>query len=269
MRAWLAALVLICAPLAVAAEEPVLESLTTADATRGWEAVGRINIGRSAFCTGTLVEPTIVLTAAHCLYHQDSGRAFEPSEFEFLAGWRNGRATAYRHVKRIVAHPDYVYEGRDRIDRVAYDLAFLELDQPIRLPSVQPFLMGGDPMTGDAVNIVSYALDRSEAPSLQENCNVIDRQPGILVLSCSVDFGASGAPIFVMHDGQPYIVSVVSAKAEMNSELVALGTAMEQPINELRAAYAASETRFRKVAVGAAALTAPVQATGGAKFVKP
>lgn len=273
MRTALAAMAALFIGTAGAAQEPprdaALTALTTADATRGWEAVGRIDIGTQAFCTGTLIAPALVLTAAHCLFDQASGRPYDAAEFEFLAGWRNGRAVAYRGVRRAVPHPDYVYEGRDRIDRVAYDLAILELDQPIRLPSVHPFGIGRDPVQGDTVGVVSYALERAEAPSLQPACEVLGRQPGILVLTCSVDFGSSGAPIFAMEEGEPRIVSVVSAKAEMDARPVALGTQMEGPLGELRAAVAAGDSVFRKVAPGFGLQGGETTAAGGAKFVRP
>lgn len=269
MRAGLAALLGILVAGAVAAQDLSLTTLSSADETRGWEAVGRIDIGPGAFCTGTLISPSLVLTAAHCLFDQVSGRPHAPADFEFLAGWRNGRALAYRGVKRTVAHPDYVFEGRNRMDRVAYDLAFLELDQPIRLPSVHPFEIGQDPMRGDQVGVVSYALDRADAPSLQRACEVLGRQPGVLVLTCSVDFGSSGAPIFTLRDGVPSIVSVVSAKAEMDSRPVALGTEMTLPLAELRAAYEREAQTVQTVAPAGSRGVFGATGNTTAKFVKP
>jgi secreted trypsin-like serine protease len=91
----------------------------TGDDTRGWEAVGRLNIAGKAFCTGSLVSETIVLTAAHCLFDAESGAAFDPTSIEFLAGWRDGRAAAYRGVRRAAIHPDYDFDGPDKASRSA------------------------------------------------------------------------------------------------------------------------------------------------------
>ena len=64
---------------------------------------------------------------------------------------------------------------------------------------------------------------------------MLARQRGSLILSCEVDFGSSGSPIFVEVDGEPRIVSVVSAKAMIGGRPVSLGTSLERPLEELMA----------------------------------
>lgn len=263
-----ALLVALIAPVASAADG-ALRMLETSEQNRGWEAVGRLELGGRGFCTGALIAPDLVLTAAHCLYDRETGARIEVTDIEFLAGWRNGRAEAYRQVRRAVAHPNYRFQTETSASRVRDDVALLELHHPIRNTGVIPFRTGEHPLPGARIGVVSYARDRAEAPSLQEVCGVRARQYGVLVMDCEVDFGASGAPVFSFDAGEPRIVSVVSAKAEYGGAKVALGTALAEPLALLQAEMASArmDLDLRLVpSMGADGATRP---PAGAKFVRP
>ena len=272
MRRWISLSILGCAlATAALAQDARLKRLDSGIDASAWEAVGRLDIDGSGFCTGALIAPRLVLTAAHCLFDRDTKELIDHSKVEFRAGWRNGSAGAYRDVRRAVVHPDYVYDGTVSSARVRNDLALLELQRPIQNTTIKPFGTGVRPRKGDKVGVVSYARNRSEAPSLQEVCEVLAQHEGVLVTSCSVDFGSSGAPIFTFMDGEPHIVSVVSAKAEVDGVNVSLGTALGMPLALLRAEMVAGKGVFqksapisRRIGVGEG-----MPGSGGAKFVKP
>ncbi|MGB3407812.1 MAG: S1 family peptidase [Jannaschia sp.] len=220
------------------AQQERLHTLRTADESRGWEAVGRLNFGESGFCTAALVTADVVLTAAHCLYNTTTGERVPATEIEFQAGLRFGRAEAYRGIRRIVVHPDYDFSDEDRLSRVGSDLALLELDRPVRSGHVRPFRTQIRVQTGQTVQVVSYAKDRADAASREEDCTILTRDDDILVLSCSVDFGSSGAPVFAMYNGEVRVVSVISAKAEWEGRPVALAAVMEGELDALISEFA-------------------------------
>lgn len=268
MRVSILAAMLMLSPAVVAAQSD-LELLETGAQGRGWQAIGRLDLGGGSFCTGTLIAPDLVLTAAHCLFDRESARLVPVGQVQFLAGWRNGRAEAYRNVRKVMVDPRYRQGDSDdaeRVARIASDLGLVQLDMPIRLPSVEPIPIDTPPEAGDAVGVVSYARDHMDVPALQSLCEVLMRDRGALLMNCKADFGASGAPVMAMRGGVPKIVAVVSAKAEQGGKPVSLGALL----SDLAGMQAAMATGVAGAGGGATGdTTSRDTSSGGAKFVRP
>lgn len=268
---------LICAALTVAAQDMPLQPLETEKQGRGFQGIGRLDLAGTGFCTATLVASDLVLTAAHCLYDGETGRPLPVRDLRFMAGLRNGRAAAYRSVRRAAIHPDYIFGSDDTLSRVGADLALVELVQPIQQAGVTPLAVDPDPAPRQSVSMISYAKNRAEVPSLQSLCRVLAREGRVQVLSCDVDFGASGAPVFTVENGVPRILSVVSAKAVWQGQNVALSVKVRDAVAGLRAhlstapgrAAAPPPVAARVAPVPARPGTRRMQGGGGAKFLRP
>ncbi|HEY6919452.1 MAG TPA: S1 family peptidase, partial [Tabrizicola sp.] len=76
-----------------------------------------------------------------------------------------------------------------------------------------------------------------------------------------------GAPVFTIQDGVARVVSVISAKAEVNGRKVAVAVPLAEPLERLRAALEDSRAGS---AGGARAVSVISGGNGaGAKFIKP
>ena len=225
---------LLLSTLSATAGNRGLKSLATSASGQIWSAVGRLTLdGGRGFCTASLIATDIILTAAHCLYDKETGAQYALEDFEFQAGWRNGHAEAFRKVKSALAHPKYRFGSANTVEKVSRDIAVIMLDQPIHSQKMQPFFVAPLPHRGQGVAVVSYAMGRKDAPSIQSLCKVRAEQDDVLLLNCDVDYGASGAPVFVISEGMAKIVSLISAMTWLDKEKMSLGVPLEDALGEL------------------------------------
>lgn len=245
-----------------------LERLTYRDDLFGWEAVGRLDLGSGGYCTGVLISPDQVLTAAHCVFDKN-GNPRPVTSLLFRAGYRDGKSIAERKVSHYAVMDGYDYFSGMTTQNVKNDAALLELSRPIPVSEANPFAIYTGPAIGNSVSVVSYGRDRDNALSWQRSCGVLGQGGGLISFDCDVTFGSSGAPVFSRGQRRSQIVSlVVGGRQEESGKTVAYGMELPAVVSQLKRKLrslpgAGSGTaEFRRERVGTA------RRASGAKFEK-
>ncbi|WP_371225023.1 trypsin-like serine peptidase [Roseovarius sp. 2305UL8-3] len=242
--------------------------LTDRDDLFGWEGVGRVDIKGGAYCTGVLIAPNLVLTAAHCVY-DPQGRLRAADSLMFRAGLADGQALAEQPVRRIAAHKSFDPRVSFGTRTIRYDAALLELAAPIPTSVADPFILQKHAGKGQDVSVVSYGRGRDEALSWQRECSVLGRAEGLIAFDCNVTYGSSGAPVFVREGGRARILTLISGGEVKDGPRMAFGMdlppLLDQLKRDLRAMpkATASSTGLRRVKIGEGGTAS------GAKFAKP
>ncbi|MCV6594049.1 MAG: S1 family peptidase [Silicimonas sp.] len=176
----------------------------------GLEAAGRLEIvGRGGTCSGVLVAPDLIATAAHCITGTDQ---------VFRVG--DGLSGAIFLVERLAKHPLYEQSGARAEWKYRFDIALGQLARPVPGARATPLPLGDEARPGETLLLVSWKRDGTDRPRLRD-CAVVEGASGLVTLGCKVEGGESGAPVLRRTATGFELVAIISSRLQRNGRHLA------------------------------------------------
>jgi protease YdgD len=191
-----------------------------------WSAIGRINVlagtGRQ-LCTGSVIGPRQVLTAAQCLFDAGINNWVKAGSVHFVLGQTGDKYVGHSVVESFLKSPEFAYRLEDRprwdmIDpkMIRHNWAILNMRDELPVKPIPLRAINNNselpPEIDGEIALAGYASDREYVISLHKGCvaKVDVDSPGVITHKCDT-IGESGAPILLLKNNEASIIGIHSS----------------------------------------------------------
>jgi protease YdgD len=212
MRAHLNVIFAVLVSLVTRAECHDLLPMDTGDYP--WSSIGKLYNGAGGACTGVVVSPTEVVTAAHCLYNRRNGFLVPATSLHFFIGYKQGEYREDLRISKFVIGPSYKPDSTEESE--SGDWARLTLAHPPAGDIKPVSLANNPPSIGTRVVVGGFGQPKQFVLTADTDCELREILPnGLLVHDCAVMPGHSGTPLIRFNSGAIEVVAVNVCSAPM------------------------------------------------------